>query len=291
MKKLSPGIKPNNVFAVILYGLKPVPFRLIGWRNGRRFDEYIYQMYLLDMFNLNTTSYAILGGLSIQPDISGYDMRKGIQNSIGYFWGESYGQIYPALKRLSADGLIAPSKAKSPSKARAKGRDRQTYVITDAGRAALRQWLALPFHNEPPRNEFLLKLFFCREAAPGVAAAHVRDVNERNRRMLDLLTKIEASVPAEQEANPHLPYWMLTLGLGKALTCAALEWGEKALTALSAWEKSAAAVISPRNAARVRPPATPIQLKSRQTKKTAVTSQEQHNGKRGSTRSERKVSK
>ena len=188
-------------------------------------------MYLLDMYDLNPTSYAILGGLSVQPNLSGYDMRKGIQNSIGYFWGESYGQIYPALKRLASEGLIAPSSSSSNGRKR-----RQTYVITDAGRTALRQWLALPFHNEPPRNEFLLKLFFGREAAPGVAAAHVRDLNDRNQRMLDMLTKIETSVPSQQSANPHLPYWMLTLSLGKALTCAALEWGEKALTALTAQE-------------------------------------------------------
>src|ERR1700676_2191692 len=178
-------------------------------------------MYLLDMSNLNPTSYAILGGLSVQPDLSGYDLRKGIQNSIGYFWAESYGQLYPALKRLSDQGLIAPSSSASNGRKR-----RQTYVITDAGRAALRQWLALPFYNEPLRNEFLLKLFFGHEAAPGVAAAHVRDLNDRNQRMLDVLTKIEASVPSQQPANPHLPYWMLTRSMGKALICAALYWGE-----------------------------------------------------------------
>src|ERR1039457_6885435 len=130
------------------------------------------------MSNLNATSYTILGGLSVQPDLSGYDIRKGIQQSIGYFWAESYGQIYPALKRLASEGLIAPS---SSSNGR---RGRQTYVITDKGRTSLRQWLCLPFHNEPPRNEFLLKLFFGHEAAPGVATAHLRDLNDRNRRML-----------------------------------------------------------------------------------------------------------
>ncbi len=235
-------------------------------------------MYLLDMFSLNPTSYAILGGLSVQPNLSGYDMRKGIQSSIGYFWAESYGQIYPALKRLASEGLIAPSSSSSNGRKR-----RQTYVITDAGRTALRQWLALPFYNEPPRNEFLLKLFFGHEAAPGVAAAHVRDLNERNRRMLDVLTKIEASVPPQELANPHLPYWMLTLGLGKALTCAAIEWGENALTALTAQESPVAGSRQP-PASRPQPPVT-------RTRKTSTSSHKPVRGKRGTTRSERKVSK
>ena len=230
------------------------------------------------MYNLNSTSYTILGLLSVHPDLSGYDMRKGIQNSIGYFWAESYGQLYPALKRLADQGLIAPSSSTSNGR-----KSRQTYVITDAGHTALRQWLALPFHNEPPRNEFLLKLFFGREAAPGVATAHVRDLNERNRRMLDMLTKIEASVPPQQAANPHLPYWMLTLGLGKALTCAALEWGEKALVAITTQVASAAG--SPQ------PPATRPQLSVTHTRKTSTSSHKQVRGKRGITKSERKVSK
>ena len=192
------------------------------------------------MYHLNATSYTILGGLSVQSDLSGYDIRKGIQQSIGYFWAESYGQIYPALKRLAGEGLIAPSKA-SPN-----GRkQRQTYVLTDAGRDALRQWLALPFHNEPPRNEFLLKLFFAGEATPAVAIAHIQDLNERNRRWLVTIEAIEASIPREQPSNPHLPYWMLTLGLGKALTCAALEWGEKALAELTSRDASAAPSLQP----------------------------------------------
>ena len=200
----------------------------------------------------NTTRYVILGLLSIQPDISGYDMRKAVQGSIGYFWSESYGQIYPALKQLVQEGLIAPSGTGS------KGRkQRQLYVLTKAGRDCLREWLAMPFHNEPPRNEFLLKMFFAGEAAPGVAIAHLRDLQERNRRMLDTLGKIEASVPAQPPVSPHLPYWMLTLSLGRALTRAALEWGESALAELSAG--------GPSGLPGARPP------KSRASRRTAAT--------------------
>lgn len=230
------------------------------------------------MLNLSATSYTILGGLSVQPDLSGYDIRKGIENSIGYFWRESFGQIYPALKRLSEEGLIAPSKPASNGR---KGR--QTYVITDAGRAALRQWLALRFHNEPPRNEFLLKLFFAGEASPDIAIAHIRDLNERNRRWLATINAIEASIPPAQPSNPHLPYWMLTLSMGKALTCAALEWGERALAALDAKEESAAA-ISQLPASRTQPPV-------RRVRKPTVSPRKQTRGKRGPTRSESKVSK
>jgi DNA-binding PadR family transcriptional regulator len=182
------------------------------------------------------TDYVILGMLSIAPSGSGYELHKAIEDNFGSFWGESYGQIYPALKRLSAEGLIEPCTTDSPSKKRS-----QQYALTDAGRTSLREWLALPFQNDPPRNEFMLKLFFGREAAPGVALAHVRELQLRNQRMLATLEGIERMAHQHQSQNPHKPYWMLTLSLGIAMTRAALEWGESALTQLTAMEASSTA--------------------------------------------------
>ena len=182
----------------------------------------------------NRTAYVILGMLSIAPKGSGYEIHKAIEENFGSFWGESYGQIYPSLKRLAEEGLIEVCKPSSAPKKR-----RQEYALTDAGRVCLREWLALPFQNDPPRNEFLLKLFFGREAAPGVALAHVRELQERNRRMLATLEGIESMAREIQLQNPNKPYWMLTLGLGLAMTRAALDWGESALAELSAMEAAA----------------------------------------------------
>jgi DNA-binding PadR family transcriptional regulator len=170
----------------------------------------------------------ILGMLSIEPNRTGYDIRKTVETSVGYFWSESYGQIYPTLKRLAAEGLIESSKPDSAPRKR-----RQEYSLTDAGRACLREWLAAPFQNDPPRNEFLLKLFFGLEAAPGVSAGHIRELQERNRSMLNTLLEIDTYVRAHPSHNPHEPYWMLTLSLGIAMARAALDWGESALTQLS----------------------------------------------------------
>lgn len=188
----------------------------------------------------NRTEFVILGLLSITPSGSGYELHKAIEENFGSFWGESYGQIYPALKRLAAEGLIVPSSSASETKKR-----RQAYSLTDAGRASLREWLALPFQNDPPRNEFLLKLFFGGEATPGVTIAHVRELQHRNRRMLATLEGIEKMARAQQAHNPNMPYWMLTLGLGLAMTRAAIEWGESALAQLASIEPDAVQDLQP----------------------------------------------
>jgi DNA-binding PadR family transcriptional regulator len=186
------------------------------------------------------TAYVILGMLSLAPKGSGYELHKAIEENFGSFWGESYGQIYPTLKQLVAEGLIEPVKPEGARKKR-----RQEYALTEAGRAALREWLAQPFQNDPPRNEFMLKLFFGHEAAPGVALAHVRELERRNRRTMATLEEIEKMARAYQSKDPNLPYWMLTLGLGLAMTRAALEWGEAALKELATLEAAASPAKPP----------------------------------------------
>jgi PadR family transcriptional regulator AphA len=178
------------------------------------------------MSDRSRTAYVLLGMLSIEPNRSGFDIRRAIESSVGYFWGESYGQIYPTLKRLVNEGLI--TKSGNPGKQR-----RQEYSITDAGRACLREWLALPFQNDPPRNEFLLKLFFGREASAEVTLGHIRELQRRNQQSLDTMLQIQELAPKFNAGNPHLPYWMLTLELGIVMTRAALKWGESALWSLA----------------------------------------------------------
>jgi DNA-binding PadR family transcriptional regulator len=179
--------------------------------------------------------------LSIEGRQSGYDMRRTIQGSVGYFWGESYGQIYPTLKRLASEGLITPrgrvetGRAKTRRAAQGRG-GRQEYTLTAAGHARLREWLALPYREDPPRDEFLLKLFFGREAGPGVAERQVREFQEKNRRVLATIEEIGRMGTAKNAEHPHFRYWILTLEYGVAQIRAALEWSERALETLQQME-------------------------------------------------------
>ena len=101
----------------------------------------------------NTSRHAILGVLSLCP-MSGYDVKKLIERSIAHFWNESYGQIYPILNRLAAEGFAERRRETQRGKP-----DRHVYSLTDKGRAELRRWLAIPARHEPVRSELLLKLF------------------------------------------------------------------------------------------------------------------------------------
>src|SRR5918994_67906 len=116
-------------------------------------------MHLVDMSSLSPTARVILGLLSFEPR-TGYDIKRVTDLSTRFFWGASYGQIYPELRRLEAAGLV-------DSHPEPRGRvPRRVYRLTEAGRLAFESWLAEPVDQYEMRDEGLLKLFF-GEAMPG----------------------------------------------------------------------------------------------------------------------------
>jgi DNA-binding PadR family transcriptional regulator len=173
------------------------------------------------------TDYVILGMLSIHP-MSGYDIQKAIKESVAYFWSESYGQIYPALKHLAAQRLI---KARTASSGR---RERQVYALTARGKAHLGAWLAMAPEARPPRIELLLKLFF-GVAAAEACAGHVREFRTQQAHFLGealALEKLFAGAP-KRPSDPGLAFRFRTLRYGLLHLQADLAWADETLAFLA----------------------------------------------------------
>lgn len=83
-----------------------------------------------------TTTEAALLGLLADGELSGYDLKRLVERSVGYFWRPARSQIYAVLPRLVERGL-----ARRRAVAQAMRPDKQVYRITPAGRGALRTWL------------------------------------------------------------------------------------------------------------------------------------------------------
>jgi DNA-binding PadR family transcriptional regulator len=172
----------------------------------------------------NRSRYAVLGALTVEP-MSGYGVRRFFEQSVGYFWRESYGQIYPMLKQLERDGLVAAHDAGATSR-------RTVYAITEAGRDVLARWLAEPVEATPPRREILLKLFFAREGPPGTALALLEAYRAEQEARLALYETIPQRIPAELAGNPNLANWAVTISYGVHVTRAALAWCDEAVRTL-----------------------------------------------------------
>lgn len=95
----------------------------------------------------------ILGYLSMKP-LTGYDIHKLFNMSVGYFWPADQAQIYRCLKSLLKDGLVEQA-------AQRKNDRRKEYAITDKGREALHAWLLeVTFSDFVQRCPNTLHLFF-----------------------------------------------------------------------------------------------------------------------------------
>jgi DNA-binding PadR family transcriptional regulator len=175
----------------------------------------------------NRTRLALLGFLSWGP-LSGYGLKRMIEGSISNFWTESYGQIYPMLRQLEAEGLAKTASAEKG------GRGRTLYAITPAGRGELARWLEAAVEPRPLRNELLLKLFFGALVKPRAACRHLEGYRDERVALLARYARIRAALEAIASPPPHLPYWLITLSYGESEARAQLRWAESALATLAA---------------------------------------------------------
>lgn len=172
------------------------------------------------------TRFAVLGMLTLGP-MTGYRLREEIRTTVGHFWRESFGQLYPTLARLEEEGLVRRA---------GDGGRAAPWEITPAGREALREWLAGEAESlSPERNELLLQLFFGRHADPGVLQGHLARHRARLEEAHERYTGLERLVSAQD--SPDRTYWLITVRHGLGLVTAALRWNADASALLAAEER------------------------------------------------------
>lgn len=167
---------------------------------------------------MRQTDYVILGLLAEQP-LSGYQIKKIVDIRFKFFWSESFGQIFPALKSLAAAGL-----AEECPQAQAGGRAAKTYQITPAGREALIDWLSQPVEKESLRLEILLKTYFSNYTAPGVMLGHLSAFEQSHAQQLHILGLFQKeleSIPDDDENHREV---LRVIDFGQKVNRAYLDW-------------------------------------------------------------------
>ena len=167
---------------------------------------------------MRQTDYVILGLLAEQP-LSGYQIKKLVDIRFKFFWSESFGQIFPALKSLSAAGLVAECETEHTD-----GRAAKTYQITPAGKDALIAWLSQPVEKESLRLEILLKTYFSNYAAPGVMLNHLAAFEQSHAQQLQILGLFQKElerIPDEDENHREV---LRVIDFGQKANRAYLDW-------------------------------------------------------------------
>lgn len=95
-------------------------------------------------------------GILTRGEATGYEIRKTFEESgLQHFVEASLGSIYPALGRLTEEGLV--SVREEPQEKRP---DRKVYSITPQGRTAFLSMLMLPLGEDRHRSPFVFAMLF-----------------------------------------------------------------------------------------------------------------------------------
>ena len=169
---------------------------------------------------------AILACLTERP-MTGYELAKTFDASIGFFWKADHQQIYRELSKLRDRGHVQAREVVQTGKP-----NKLVYTLTDDGKAALRHWAARPSSPPSIKDDMLVRLCALEavDIEPMRADLMARLEHHRDRlaRYERVLTKRFPDGARTLDDTGKL----LALHLGLRHERAVVEWCEEALQTL-----------------------------------------------------------
>lgn len=86
--------------------------------------------------------------------MTGYELARFFDASTAWVWSAPHSNIYPALRKMEAEGLL-----RTETDIKGEKLERTSYSITDEGRLALKNWVVSD-PGPPTRDPVLLRLIF-----------------------------------------------------------------------------------------------------------------------------------
>jgi DNA-binding PadR family transcriptional regulator len=169
---------------------------------------------------IGRTGYLILGLLLEEP-LTGYAIKKLTEQRFRFFWNESFGQIYPQLKRLAEEGYVRARR--DP----AGGRDRIVYALARKGRSALREWLAERRCQDHLRLESVLKIYIGAVAKDTACGLALEEFGAKSAAALVELREMRAELACVDDPRGNHRGILAVMDLGIATYEAWRRWAEE----------------------------------------------------------------
>jgi DNA-binding PadR family transcriptional regulator len=144
---------------------------------------------------MNTLGYALLGLLAREP-LSGYDLKRRMEERVGFLWSARHSQIYPELARLKREGMVTHKVVEQRARP-----DKKVYEATSAGLEVLKEWVAAPVNPRLVRDELVLKAYSLWLAEPDEALALFREHERRHEEQLRQYEEIRAWMEREWKSD------------------------------------------------------------------------------------------
>ncbi len=126
-----------------------------------------------------------------------HDLVRMMRQGAWAYWSSSQSQYYAEPKRLEAQGYLRSSKQPG------RTHERTAYEMTDAGRAAVREWLGTPAAFPRIQNEGVIRLLgaeFADDATVLAGLRGLRDDIAAGRAWMERAAEIEPTLPRRERA-------------------------------------------------------------------------------------------
>ena len=168
--------------------------------------------------------HGILGFLNYGK-MTGYDLAKAFDSSVGFFWYAQNSHIYLELNKLEKSGYVTweyVTQMGHPNK--------KLYSITEEGRKELLRWLAEenPDFTKGMKEPFLVKLFFSANMPPQKSKEMLEKFIKDCENYLDSMKDIPKSIQKYQENTPPCDamYWQFTVDFGYQYIQMCIQWAK-----------------------------------------------------------------
>src|SRR5581483_6152682 len=176
---------------------------------------------------------AILACLTERP-MTGYELAKTFDSSIGFFWKTDHQQIYRELSRLRDRGHIQGREVVQTGKP-----NKLVYTLTSEGRAAFRHWAARPSTPASIKDDLLIRLYALEAVDIEPLRTDLMARQEHHRDRYERYERILKKRFPDGTASPADTGKLLGLRIGLKHEQMVAEWCEEAISALSAISASA----------------------------------------------------
>lgn len=129
---------------------------------------------------------AILVCLTEKP-MSGYDLAKNFDASVGFFWRASHQQIYRELAKLRKRGLVQSEEISQSGRP-----NRIVHTLTDEGRKIVLEWSRKQPSMPAIKDELLLKFYAFDDIDIAAFTEHVSHRIEQHQARLQTYLRIKA---------------------------------------------------------------------------------------------------
>ncbi|MFK7828451.1 MAG: PadR family transcriptional regulator [Congregibacter sp.] len=172
----------------------------------------------------------------LEDQLSGYDLARSFDKSLGFFWHASHQQIYRELRKLSELEWVSHH-----AEAQQARPDRILYSLTATGEVALQDWVTEPdrMRLQETKDEFYIKLY--NLSASNIDYIQTR-LGERREAMMQRLYLYERIRMRHYDKPQTLPlrrkgvYLALLGGIGQGRQY--LAWCDEALALLAQSQES-----------------------------------------------------